>query len=136
MADVTVVKSKVAPMYGAIVRQHSAGGVVNVGDSVYQNGTGDQVEQTKGNAVATALAIGVVTSIGTEGGTVSVAGDALGVVVFGPVSGFSGLTPAALGYVSDNAGAIGTAAGSKSKVIGRNESDEVFFVNPTLVAAA
>jgi hypothetical protein len=52
--------------------------------------------------------------------------------VFGPVSGFSGLTPGALGYQSDTAGKIDTAAGTTSKKMGRCESATVFFVQPVI----
>jgi len=129
MANLTIVQNLVAPLGDAIVRNYVAGGTVKVGDQVYLDSNG-KAQQGNGAAAGTAVAVGIVTAIGTEGATSGASGDAVSVCRYGPVSGFSGLTPGAAGYVSDTAGKIADAAGTKSFVLGAAESATVFFVNP------
>jgi len=50
--------------------------------------------------------------------------------VFGPVSGFSGMTPGGNGYVSDTVGRLADAAGTFSRIMGYSERAGVFFVHP------
>ena len=129
MADLTVVAAQVRPLDGAICRAGNLGGTVNVGDSVYIAADGD-VEQADAN-VSPATASGVGVLVAVQGGkAVGAAGDRATVCMFGPVAGFSGLTPGALGYVSNTAGKLSTTAGTCPRILGFAESATVFFVSP------
>jgi hypothetical protein len=130
-ADLTVTAANVRPLHGAIVRRFDAGGSMNVGDCVYIAADGD-VEVTDADSISTTWLVGLV--VGTpSGATAIVAGNAVDVVVYGPVAGFSSLTPGALGYVSGTAGAINDTVGTKDAIVGYAESDEIFFVRPQLI---
>lgn len=50
--------------------------------------------------------------------------------VYGPVGGFSSLTPGDYAYVSNTAGGLDTAAGTFGFIVGRAESASVLFVDP------
>ncbi len=129
MADLTVTAARVRPLDGAVCRPYDLGDSVNVGDSVYVASDGD-VEQSDGNVnAARAAGVGLVVAI--QGGKSSgVAGDRATVCLFGPVAGFSGMTPGKNGYVSNTAGKLADAAGTFSRIMGFAESAEVFFVHP------
>ena len=131
MADVTVTAADVRPLNGAVVRRFDAGGTLAIGNAVYIAGDGD-VEAADGSAVGTVWAIGIVVAT-PDGGTAVSAGERADVVVSGPVAGFSSLTPGALGYVSDTAGAIADAAGTKDTIMGFNETAAVFHVRVQLI---
>ena len=100
-----------------------------MGDCVYVAADGD-VEKADANvSAATAMGVGLVVAI--QGGKAAgAAGDRATVCVFGPVAGFSGLTPGANAYVSNNAGKLSTTPGTCSRIMGYNESATVFFVHP------
>jgi hypothetical protein len=132
MADITVTAKQVSPLPGAIVRNLVAAGTGSVGDAVYIDGNG-KAAQADGDAGSGAeKARGIVVSAGTEGAVTFAAGDMLSVVFFGPVSGFASMTPNALHYISDTAGAVADAAGTNSHIIGFALSDTVLFVQPQL----
>lgn len=127
MADIVVTPASVRPLPGAKIRDFQAGGSGNVGDLVYVAADGD-VEQADGSAAGTANALGVVVSAGTLGATSFVAGDMLSVVYDGPVIGFASMTPGNRHYVSDTAGALGTVAGTTSKVMGIALTAAIFLI--------
>jgi hypothetical protein len=109
MADATVTALDVRLISGP-VRRFNAGGTGNVGDAVYVASDGD-VEQADADAAASAQATGIVISAGQEGATSFAAGDRLDVALPGAiVTGFSGLTPGTLLYVSTTAGKLADAA--------------------------
>jgi hypothetical protein len=113
---------------GAVVRPYDAGEELTIGNCVYINTDGD-VAQADANAVASARGIGIVVEgIGSE--TTINSGERCSVCVFGPVSGFSSMTPGANAYVSDTAGGLDTAAGTCSRIMGYVERDGVLFVHP------
>lgn len=130
MSVVTVTSADVRPLTGATVRRFTAGGSITLGDAVYIASDGD-VEAADGSAIGTTWAVGVAVAT-PDGGTSVSSGERVDVVVYGPVAGFSSLTVGALGYVSDTTGGIDTAAGTKTFILGYNESATVFFVRPQL----
>jgi len=132
MAACTVTAGDVRPLNGAVIRRFDAGGTVSIGDVVYIASDGD-VEQADGSAIGTTLPVIGIAVATPDGGTSASAGERLDVVVSGPVAGFSSLTPGALGYVSDTAGKVDTAVGTKDAVVGICESAAVFFVRPQLI---
>lgn len=133
MADITKVAANVRPLPGAIVKRGIASAALNVGDAVYKTGTGDKWAKTDANAASTAKGRGVVVSA-PGGATAAVTGDAIDIVTLGPVTGFSGMTPGAVEYVSETAGALADAAPSTAAAVvwsmgyALNATD--FYVNP------
>lgn len=130
MSVVTVTSTDVRPLTGATVRRFTAGGSITLGNAVYIASDGD-VEEADGSVIGTTWAVGVAVAT-PDGGTSVSSGERVDVVLAGPVAGFSSLTPGALGYVSDTTGGIDTAAGTKTLILGFNESATVFFVRPQL----
>lgn len=130
MASLSFTAANIRPLDGSTSRHFNAGAAgITPGDLVYIASDGD-VELADGNgAQALAKAVGIVTAI--QGGKASTAaGDRVTVTVFGPVAGFSSLTPGANGYVSDTAGDIADAAATYDRIVGFAESATVFFVSP------
>jgi hypothetical protein len=131
MTDLTVTAAKVRPLDGSRTRGFDLGGAAAPGDAVYIASDGD-IEKADANvSAATGRGIGLIVAI--EGGkSAGVAGDHCTVCVFGPVEGFSSLTPGANGYLSDTAGKLADAAGTQSRIIGYAESATAFFVLPEM----
>lgn len=113
MADINVTARLVKPLPGASIRPFLAGGSGNVGDLVYVDSNGE-AQQADASAAGTALGVGIVVAAGGEGALTFASGDALSVVVAGPVTGFSGMTPGGVLYASDTAGKLADAAGTVS----------------------
>lgn len=136
MANITVTAKNVRPLPGAVSRRFTAGGSIDVGDSVFVASDGD-VEQaqagTASGSVAT-FSVGVAVSA-PMGGTVAASGDPVDVVLYGPVEGFSGMTPGDVLYQSSTLGKVADAAGSVSHKVGKAISATVLFVNPPLTEA-
>jgi hypothetical protein len=111
MADITVLKKSIRPMPGAMVVRRTAGGTVNLGDGVYTAADGD-AEQTDADAAASAQLFGICVGVPDQeiGVTAAAAGDPIDVVILGHVTGFSGMTPGDLLFVSANAGLLADAA--------------------------
>ena len=128
MAAVTRTKANVRPLAGASVRRGTAGATIEAGEIVYLDGTNGW-KPANGGAVTTCNGRGV--AVGPQ--DIS-SGDELDIVMYGPVEGYSGMTPGATHYVSDTAGEVDTAAGTKNYRIGFAESATVLFVNPGIQA--
>ena len=115
----------------AQIRRYNAGGAITVGNAVYVASDGD-IEQADGDVVTSAQAIGIVVAIGSAGATVAAAGDRCDVCVFGPVTGYSGLTPGLPVYVSVTAGSmdqtLSATTGDFNVIIGYAESATTIFV--------
>ncbi len=127
MADITVTKGLVRPLDGAVVRQYEAAAAIDLGMAVTLNVSGT-IQKT---ASASVDVIGILVS-GSNKGTTVAAGEICGVVVFGPVAGFSGMTPSGLAYLDSTAGGLDTAG---SVPVGYAENAEVLFVMPALTNA-
>jgi hypothetical protein len=130
MTDISLTAANIRALQanGAVPRNYEAGGSITIGDAVYINSDGE-VEQADGSAQASAKAIGIAVE-SYDGETSVSSGDPVSVCVFGPVSGFSGMTPADTLYVSDDAGDIADSAGTFSHVIGHAESATIVWVQP------
>lgn len=125
------------------VRPYVASGTPQKGQAVYPTSAGDTAALAQANAAATARAIGIVVAVADPAlATANQAadGDAISVCVFGPVYGFSGMTPGAVMYVSAaTAGAIVTPAPSGGFwvwPIGYAEDANTLFVMPGVSAPA
>jgi len=133
MASVSFTAADVRPLPGAVVVRLEAASACTPGDAVYVDSDG-KAELADADALASAKLFGVVCA-GPEGKTSFAAGDMLDVVAFGPVAGFSSLTPGAWLYASTTAGDISDAAPGGSSgdyvyVLGTCLSAAKVFVNP------
>lgn len=136
MADITITATSVRPLPGAVVRRFDAGGTMYVGEAVYVAADGD-VERADANDSLQAHVKGIVVA-DNDGGTAISAGDRVDVVCFGPVTGYSSLTPGLPMYVSANAGQMtqtpgDLGGGTYEGIVGANETAAIIFVNPHLV---
>lgn len=134
MANLTVTAADVRPLQGAVTRKATAGEALTVGLAVYISGaTGNipAVSKADASAVATSDLFGIVVAGAPEknGSTTIASGDIVDVVVWGPVAGVAG-TAGAFTWVSDDAGLLADAVGTKSAPAGFMESANVFFVRP------
>lgn len=138
MADFSLTAASIRPLNGAIWRPFTLGGSASVGDVVYEASAGTVIKANAA-AVATAKAIGIIISIGTGGATSGASGDPCDVVLWGPVTGFSSLTPGARAYVSAaTAGKLATAAPAATDAVtwlfGHNYDATTVMVAPVMVA--
>ena len=135
MADITVAATDVRPpnLIQTLTRRFALGGAANIGNIVYVAADGD-VEQADASAVGSAQGIGVIVAINGTQQTSGVAGDTVDVALFGPVVWGSGMTPGAVVYVSETAGAGDQTAPSGGAnypyVIGRALTATMLFVDP------
>jgi hypothetical protein len=116
---------------GALVRDYRAGGTITVGNLVYVASDGD-VEAADADSSSAATATIGIAVCGLDGETTISSGDPCAVCVFGPVSGFSGMTPGDVLWVSDTVGRVDTVAGTFDRAIGYAERAGVIFVNPQI----
>lgn len=131
MANITVTSGNVRALQanGAVVRPYIAGSTITIGYLVYI-GTDGYVDHADGDVdAASARSIGIAVE-SYDGETSVASGNPVSVCVFGPVSGFSGMTPGANHYVSDTVGRLADAAGTFSRIMGYAERAGVFFVHP------
>ncbi len=137
MAAIAYTPAQIRPLEGAVIRDFSAGGSGELGNAVYIASDGD-VEQVDANVAVTSEFEGIVVGVGEGGETTFAAGDRLSVVTFGPVGGFSGMTPGGRVYVDTDTGKLDhtapTGAGTWTKVAGYAESASVLFVMPQAAA--
>ncbi len=127
----TAAKIRALTENGAVIRPYDAGAAITVGQLVYVAADGD-VEPADANVSALAtMAIGIAVQ-SFDGETAIVANTPVSVCVFGPVSGFSSMTPGTNGYVSDTAGEVDDTAGTFDRIVGYAERTGVFFVNPEM----
>lgn len=130
---ITNTDARIRMLEGAIGRDYTLGGSINLGDAVYVNTSGS-ILAARANAAATSLAIGVLVAL-HDGDSAGVSGDRGTVCTFGPVSGYAGLIEGQPAYV-DNANAGGlvdaapSGAGTWTHPIGYGERDGVLFVLP------
>jgi hypothetical protein len=104
MADITNAASSVRPLPVYISRRFDAGGSIYAGQPVYIAADGD-VEMADAGGTLTGQAIGMMIA-DNDGGTLAVSGDRVDVILFGPVTGFSSLTPGLKLFVSATAGGL------------------------------
>jgi hypothetical protein len=133
-----VTARSVRALKGAITRPGVAGGAVAMGDAVYINSSGQWVEADANVSAVVANARGIVVAVNEPAETTAASGDAIEVCVFGPVGGFSALTPAARQFLGNTAGELvetaPTGAGTWTTPVGYAESATILFVNPGIAA--
>ena len=104
MADITNAASTARPLPVYISRRFDAGGSIYAGQPVYIAADGD-VEMANAGGTLTGQAIGMMVA-DNAGGTLATSGDRVDVVLFGPVTGFTSLTPGLTLFVSATAGGL------------------------------
>lgn len=134
MADITRVPPQVGALLGAVTKPVEAAEVIQVGEAVYINSSG-KAALADADAAASAKARGIVVAVGGYGKTTAAAGDMVDVTFYGPVGGYSGLTPGNDYYSSTNPGEIedsapGAASGDFKWIIGYALKTGVLFVCP------
>jgi len=135
MADIALSAAvNVKPLVQAIIKPVIAGEIVDVGEIVYLKSDG-KYWLADANAFATAQARGVVVGIGAYGAVSSVADQQIDVCFYGPVNGWTGLTPGQDLFASTTVGAIADAAPAGSSgdyvwSIGFAYSAEAIFISP------
>jgi len=139
MAALTVTAAKVSASWdqGAIIRHYVVADAITSarGKAIALDANGKAVLADANGSATLPRAIGICVETGDEYGEANVAANGtIAVCVFGPVYGFSGLTPGAYGWVGTTAGEVVDAAPSTAYqyVIGQAVEDDVFFVNPGL----
>jgi hypothetical protein len=129
MAVLSITAANVRPLVGAVCRTYTLGGTVDVGDAVYLDSSGN-VQRTAAGVAGTAVLLGIVVSIGTEGATSGASGDPASVCIWGPVTGFASVTAGSVPFLSDTAGKLDTAAGTVSVKVGVAESAATVLIRP------
>lgn len=131
MGDLTVVARNVRPLDGAVTRGYNLGGAAAPGSAMYVASDGDIEKADANGAAALRKVRGLVVAI--EGGkSAGVAGDRATLCVYGPVAGFTGLTPGAIVYLSDTLGLLSDTPGTNVAVAGYVESATVVFLQPEM----
>lgn len=118
---------------GARVLWYQTGEDITLGQAVYLDSS-NLAWRAKSDSSAHSRAVGVASqSDNFYGETIVKSGGWVGVTVFGPVWGFSGLSQAEIGWVGATAGQIVDTAptgGAYQFQIGHAVDDQTFFVDP------
>jgi hypothetical protein len=131
MASISLTSASIRPLEGAIVRNYQAGAAVTVGYAVYLDSNGYVQHADADASEAASRGRGIV--VASKDGETSVSsGDRCSVCVFGPVGGYSGMTPGEPVYVSDTVGRLDQSQPSSAyrQALGWADSASVIFVNP------
>lgn len=134
-----VTAAQVRALEGSLTRPKTAGGAVVMGNAVYID-SNSKLQKAQANLAATSNAVGIIVAVNEPGETTAADTEAVTLCTFGPVAGFSSLTPGAVYYLDDaTAGAITatapSGAGKWAKAVGYAESATIFFVMPGIAAA-
>lgn len=136
MAAITVTKSAVKPLEGAMIRRGTAGASGDVGDVVFLASDGFWDPATSAAAVS-AAGRGIVVAVnGQAGATSFVSGDRIDIVRFGPVAWGTGMTPGGAVYATTGGDGDQTAPASGFVFkIGYAEAANILFLDPQDSAA-
>lgn len=147
MADVTRTAADVSPLdIPAMIERCQLNAAATVGAPVYNVGSVANgvplVAEADADIGTLSRAIGILVAIishgDREGVTVGAAGDPCDVLVYGPMAGFSGMTPGEPLYVSTNVGRIAPrgdlTTGDYVTQMGRAKTATEFFVMPSWFA--
>lgn len=130
MASIDLTSAQIRPLEGAIVRNYQAGAALTVGYAVYHDSNG-YVQHADANASEAASRGRGIVVASKDGETSVSSGDRCSVVVFGPVGGYSGMTPGEPVYISDTVGRLDQTQPSNAyrQAFGWADSASVIFVN-------
>ena len=108
MADISFTAANIRPLLGSITKPVECGEVIGVGKPCYIKSDGKAWLADAG-AFVSAQARGICTGVGAYGKLVSVVGDMIDFTFYGPIAGYTSLTPGQDLYASAVAGEIGDA---------------------------
>jgi hypothetical protein len=131
MSQISFTAADVRPLPGAIVRRKTTGGTVTAGSLVYLDSSG-YVQDADPGTRATSHVFGLAVA-DDNGGTSFASGDAIDVVVYGPVAGSSSLSEGSFAYAGTVAGQIedsNPGSGYWQVIVGICESTSIVFINP------
>lgn len=119
---------------GAVIERYITGEAITLGMTVYLDSS-NQAWKAKADSSAHANAIGIAVIPDNFSGETSIpAGGTVGVCVYGPVFGFTGLSQGEVLWVDKTtAGSLNDAAptgGAYQYIVGHAIDAEVFFVDP------
>jgi|SRR5579859_4513033 len=135
MTALTLVAGNISANFerGAITKWYQAGEAIVLGAAVYLD-SNNLAWNAKSDSQAHATAVGVAAFADNFYGETTVqTGGQVGVVVYGPVWGFSGMSGAEAGWVGATAGQIVDTAptgGAWQFQVGHAVDDQTFFVDP------
>lgn len=127
MAAVTATAKLARPLDGSIVNKKEAGEALDLLNAVYLATDGKVYKTANDTSKFWGFAVA-----GDQKQTTVAAGETVAVVIFGRVTGFSGMQPGVIGFLSATAGKIDQTTGSVG--VGYAESATEFFVMPALTA--
>lgn len=136
MTDVSVTAANISAdqTHGSVIRNYRAASQVTVGDVVYLDGNGRMARADADLSEAASRGVGIVVSGESMYGETTIeAGQFGSVCVFGPVFGFSGLTPGANYWVSKTPGKLDDTQPTSPTyryIMGYAVSSDTFFVMP------
>lgn len=141
MATLTVTPRNVSASWeqGAILRNYVvASKITNApGKGAALNSSGQVIAADADVTTTEAKAIGIIVETSSLYGELDAeAGSTVTVCEYGPVYGFSGMTPGVFGFVSKTAGELVDAAptGGYQFAIGQAQAADVFFVSPGMAS--
>jgi len=120
--EITETKANVRPLAGAMIRRGTAGDTITAGQPVYLDGANGW-KPTDGSDSDDCDVRGIMVAPQD-----AVSGNEIDICHLGPVTGYAGMTPGGILYISDTAGDIATSAGSNTKIVGWAESAQILFV--------
>src|SRR5258706_9246551 len=112
MSAIALTAANIRPIVsrGAVLAKGTAGATITIGQTVYMASDATVKVADADASKAASFGIGIAVE-SYDGETTINSGDPVTYCPFGPVAGFSGMTPGALGWQSDTAGGLDTAAG-------------------------
>ena len=140
MADITRVKADVRglDLIPQFYFRAKAAEEIEAGEAVYLDGSGDAL-LTDSDAAVSSVFVGIAIA-GPDGKTTFAIGDMLDIQWIGRCTGFTGMTPGALIYLSTTVGAIADAAsatpGDFNLAIGVSLTATIALIYPQYAAAA
>lgn len=132
MANIAFTAANIRPLLGSITKPVECGEAIGVGKPVYIKSDG-KAWLADAAASVSSQARGVCTAVGAYGKLVSVAGDMIDLTTYGPIAGWSSLTPGQDLFASVTAGEIADVepiATNYRWIIAYALSAGTIFVNP------
>jgi hypothetical protein len=135
---ISYTSANIRTLEGALVRNKQSGAACIVGYPGYYDSSGYVQHADADLGAVQARARGVIVA-SKDGETSITSGDRLSLCVFGPVGGFTGMTPGQPVYLDTTVGGYThtkPTGGAYQQSIGYAESATVLFVNPDTQDAA
>lgn len=136
MAALSFTAKNVRPLDGAVVRDYNASEALTMGDVVFVDTTYANTSGVRSRVLksvnSTSYGVGIVVATQNKTTTAAV-GEAVSVVVWGPVAGFSGMTPGKRAYLSATAARLDDTG---TKAFGEAHASDILFVRPDIATSS